>query len=216
MRNFRNITQQYLEQYRLHGDSPASLLCAKGRQDLRFRAIDQFIDRDGLKVLDYGCGLGHLREYLDRFDRDISYFGLDIVDEFISACRSKYGGRGEFQKVEPEMYIEGDFDITFASGVFNICSGDSLESRAYAYQRIENLFSITSSVLICDFLSGYVDFQQPDAQHFSVGEIADFCVERLSRRFVIRHDLRPYEFTLIVFKNDCIQKPDSIFCVDGG
>jgi len=214
MSSFKNLTQQYQKQYRLYGDSPASLLCPKGRQDLRFRAIDQFIDRDGLRILDYGCGLGHLLGYLDRFGRIVEYFGYDIVDDFISACQAKHGTRGEFRKVEPESPITGNFDITFASGVFNVAVGEPSKYRNYTLQLIKNLFLISNDVLICDFMSGYVDFRQSNAQHFTVAEISDFCAQHLSRRFIIRHDLRPYEFTLIAFKDDNISFPNSIFRVD--
>ena len=190
------------------------MLCQKGRQDLRFRAIENHLDRDGLSVLDYGCGLGHLFEYINSRNPRIKYYGVDIVPEFVSACRKKYGKYANFDLIKHDEQISGTFDIVFASGVFNIKAGDELASKGYAYRRIKNLMEASSEVLICDFLSDFVDYRQADAQHFSVSEIAEFCVTQLSRRFMIRHDLRPYESTLVAMKDDELARPDSIFRSD--
>lgn len=65
-----------------------------------------------------------------------------------------------------------------------------------------------------DFLSAFVDFQQDGGMHFGVDEIASFCVRDLSRRFQIRHDLLPYEFTLIAHRDGAVKHPESIFAAD--
>jgi hypothetical protein len=90
-------------------------------------------------------------------------------------------------------------------------SDDDHVSREYAFDRIRSLFGISRRALVCDFLTGYVDFQQDGAQHFSVAEISDFCVSKLTRRFVIRHDLLPYEFSLIAITQDKIVRPDNVY-----
>jgi len=211
---FDGVVNQYTTKYLECGDSPVSLLCPKGRQDLRFRAIDEFITRDGITILDYGCGLGHLFSYLSEFEQRLTYVGVDMVSEFVSACTKKFSGQASFKLLPPEQEIPGGFDIVFASGVFNIKYGDPATSKQYVFERMQQLMAASTNVFICDFLSENVDFRQCGAQHFSVSEIAEFCVSRLSRRFVIRHDLRPYEFTLIAFKDDEVAHPASIFRSD--
>jgi len=204
----------YGESFQRHGDSPASLLTPKGRNDLRFRAIDSFVTTPGTSVLDYGCGLGYLYSYLQRTSRAPAYTGFDILPEFVAACRAKFPG-ADFRQVDAVAELSGTYDVVFASGVFNLRSHDDLaESKAYALNRIERLFTLTRGVLVCDFLSAFVDFEQPDAQHFSAGEIAEFCTHRLGRRFQLRHDLLPYEFTLIVWSDSRLRKPDNIYEVD--
>ena len=79
---------------------------------------------------------------------------------------------------------------------------------------LKNFFSITNEVLICDFPSQYVDYKQTDAQHFDVQELLDFVSNKLSRRFILRHDLLPYEMTVVVHKNNSIIKPDNIYSID--
>jgi len=205
----------YRAGYNDHGDSPAALLTPKGRNNLRFRALLPLIDKPGLSVLDYGCGLGYLFDYLQEQGASVHYTGMDILPEFIDVCRQKHGDKAEFQLIEAEQSLTRRFDLVFASGVFNIRShADERLSSAYARVRLKNLFDAADVALVCDFLSPYVDFKQGDSQHFGTGFIAKFCAKELSRRFVIRHDLLPYEYTLIAWRDDQIRRPDNFFEVD--
>jgi len=214
MEGFEEIKGMYVEALRRHGDSPASLLTPKGRSHLRFRAIKEQVNKNGLKILDYGCGLGFLYDYLSKTKFSFEYTGIDIVPQFIDSCKSKYP-KACFDVIDPTRPICGEYDIVFASGVFNLITHESeIISKEYALERIEYLFSITNKILVCDFLSSLVDFKQYKAQHFSPSEIVEFCSNKLSRRFKLRHDLLPYEMTLIVWKNDEIHRPDNIYSSD--
>jgi SAM-dependent methyltransferase len=212
---FYKIVSMYQENFRKHGDSPSALMTPKGRSDLRFRALDPFVQRPHVKVLDYGCGLGYLRDYFQKKAVLVNYTGLDMLPEFIETCRKKPGGQASFELLGAHDPIPGNYDVVFASGVFNLRSDtDKKRSREYVFRRLQELFSACSEVLVCDFLSSYVDFTQPDGQHFSPAEIIDFCVNNLSRRFIIRQDLLPYEFTLIAWAESSIRRPDNIYEVD--
>ena len=216
MRNrFEEIRTMYKTGYKTHGDSPAALLTPKGRNKLRFRALLPLIDTPGLSVLDYGCGLGYLFDYLQREDISVQYTGVDIVPEFIDACRQKYCDKADFQLIEAEQPLDRRFDVVFVSGVFNIPSHNNHRlSREYVTKRLKELFSVADVALVCDFLSPYVNYTQSDSQHFDTGFIADFCAKELPRRFVIRHDLLPYEFTMVAWRESGILRPQNIFKVD--
>ena len=213
---FEKIKLMYGDSYRRHGDSPASLLTPKGRSELRFRAIDPFVQGpDITSVLDYGCGLGYLFEYLQNERRKVSYCGMDVMPEFVDACIKKCPSGATFESIDPNASIGGHYDVVFSSGVFNLQThADVNESKAYAFDRLKQLFASASQVLVCDFLSPFVDFRQPDGQHFTIEEISEFCFLNLGRRFVIRHDLLPYEFTLIVWKDSEIKRPENIYLAD--
>jgi len=208
------IKSLYGASYRTYGDSPSSLLTPKGRNEIRFRAIDPFVIDAGTRVLDYGCGLGYLYKYLHMRGQQVDYTGYDIVPDFVQACAEKYP-EASFKQIDALGEIAGEFDVVFASGVFNLRThSDAADSKAYAFDRISALFAQAQKVLVCDFPSAFVDFEQSGAQHFSPGEIAEFCYRRLGRRFQVRHDLLPYEFTLIVWRDDAIKRPDNVFAVD--
>ncbi|MEO0396996.1 MAG: class I SAM-dependent methyltransferase [Cyanobacteria bacterium P01_A01_bin.137] len=212
---FENVKEMYEESFKRYGDSPASLLTPKGRSELRFRAIDPFVAGRKVRVLDYGCGLGYLYEYLIQAGYEVEYTGVDIVPSFIETCCNKHSNTAKFQLVEPEAEIDGVFDVVFSSGVFNLVTNqDNQISKTYAFRRIKHLFAAASEVLICDFLSPFVDFKQDQAQHFEIDEIASFCSKTLTRRFVLRHDLLPYEFTLLAYQKAGIKRPENFFEVD--
>jgi len=205
----------YLKSFVQHGDTPAALLTPKGRGDLRFRSVDPFVNSDGISILDYGCGLAYFYSYLLNLNRSVEYTGVDIMPEFIEACRRKFP-KGTFHTLDPMERVPGVYDIVFASGVFNIRTHtDRDESKDYAFSRLKYLFSICKEVLICDFLSPFVDFEQKDSQHIPVSEVTEFCASHLSRRFIIRHDLLPYEYTLVALKNDGVRRPGNFFEADG-
>jgi SAM-dependent methyltransferase len=213
---FEHITEMYAKSFAKHGDSVHAVLTPKGRQELRFRALLPYLQHhQTCSLLDYGCGLGYLYDYLNEAKANIAYHGVDIMPEFIKTCRDKTGRADAFQCITPLEKITGTYDIVFASGVFNIAtSTDATISKQYVYERLTELFACTNHVLICDFLSGYTDFQQPDAQHFRVEEITDFCVQHLSRRFVMHHNFLPYEFTLVLHKDDSIKRPENYYSAD--
>lgn len=211
---FNVIKSLYEQEFEKHGDAPASLLTPKGRQDLRFRSIDEYLNNDPISVLDYGCGLGYLYQYLRPKYPHIKYTGVDIVSPFIEECQKKFieSPNAKFINIQPDATLSGAYDIVFASGVFNIqMKEDKCDAKEYTFARLKELFSVSNKALICDFLSPYVDFEQSGSLHFQVNEIADFCSKNLSRRFLIRHDLLPYEFTMIALKDDRIKRPDNFF-----
>ncbi|MDG2422748.1 MAG: class I SAM-dependent methyltransferase [Phycisphaerales bacterium] len=211
---FDKIKKAYEDSFKEHGDSPASLLCPKGRQHLRFSALDDLLGQSRMSVLDYGCGLGHLFKYLTRQGFDVDYHGVDIVPSFVDHCIEKHGASARFDVIDPEADVTERYDIVFASGVFNIKScDDAAEAKQYAFARIQQLYSISKKALVCDFLTSYVDFQQEGAQHISISDVADFCYESMTRRFVIRHDLLPYEFTLIARADNEIVRPDNVYSI---
>jgi len=214
---FDKIKEMYQGSFAQYGDSPASLLTPKGRQELRFRALDTFfLSGSKLRILDYGCGLGYLYDYLKSKGYNFDYVGVDIVPGFIEHCSSKLKcENARFELITPDSLLSQDYDLVFSSGVFNIKSHeDDVLSKAYALARVKQLFSAAKGALVVDFLSPYVDFQQQDAQHFSIDEICTFVALNLSRRFMVRHDLLPYEYTLIAHVDSEIQRPENIFRVD--
>jgi len=208
--SFKKIKKMYEDAYKEHGDSPSSLLTPKGKNEIRFEALKPFL-KNGKSILDYGCGLGYLLPFIQSQKGDIDYHGVDIIPDFINANKLKYP-HGKFSLITETEFIKKNYDIVFSSGVFNLKNyEDDSASRNYAFEKIKDLFEITKEVFVCDFLSKLVDFEQEGAQHFSIDEISNFCSKNLSKRFQIRHDLLPYEFTLVVWKEDKIKRPENYF-----
>ncbi|UCD85434.1 MAG: methyltransferase domain-containing protein, partial [Deltaproteobacteria bacterium] len=90
------VRQFYLPRFQRYRDSPWSLAWnSQESQELRYRIlsqIDQFTPKKigrGTSLLDLGCGLGHLVDFLEKNGMEVSYTGIDIIPEFIAAAKKR-------------------------------------------------------------------------------------------------------------------------------
>lgn len=104
---------------------------SENAQEARFNALlNNFNIRDSV-LLDVGCGLGHLAEYIDKKNINIHYVGIDIMQEMIERAKNK-----TFKNIHPQFMtmdffktsdIEDDFDYIYSSGIFNLNLGNNEE-----------------------------------------------------------------------------------------
>ena len=199
----------YEDQFKEHGYSPSSLGCAKGRQDLRFKALTKNIKKG--KLLDFGCGFGDLAFYLDKFNVEVEYHGCDVMEKFLVTAREN-NPKKNFFLINIGESLTGDYDHIIASGVFNfLYSKDKKEHKLFVYKTIENLFECCNSSLSIDFQSPFVDFTLPDAYHQDINDLINFISNKLTRRFKIDHSYMPYEFCVKIFKQQEILRPENVF-----
>lgn len=206
-----SLVQLYQREFAKHGDTPAGVMWPRGRQSLRFDALTQHFSGDDFSVLDYGCGLAHLKAYLDhRFSR-YTYLGADLVPEFVEAVKAKYPNI-KVQLVRSHEDVSTPVDHVVISGTFNIIDGTD---RAAYLERVQaallHLFSLARVSLAVNFMTDRVDFTQPKALHMSVEAMMDFARRYLSPRLRVDESYMPYEFTLVVLKNGEIVRPDNIY-----
>jgi len=213
MTKFEDIRRVYAESHERYGDTSAALLTPKGRHDLRFLPIMEILkNRTEGSLLDYGCGIGLLYESIRKAKLEVEYTGWDMTPSFIESCQQRFGSTERFRLIEPDTPIAEKFDFVVCSGVFNLAtSEDEGESHTYVRERLRQLLSVTDQVLTCDFLSPFVDFKQDGAQHIAIELVAKWLVESGHRRFIIRHDLLPYEFTVVVYKDSRIIRPQNVY-----
>lgn len=204
-------TRLYQEAFARHGDSPAAVLWPRGRQSLRFDALTRHFSGTAFSVLDYGCGLAHLKDYLDLRFSNYRYIGADVVPEFVHAVRAKHSVvpvhlvRNYAELVEP-------VDHVVISGTFNLIDGDiSAHYLAYVQTALKHLFSICRVSLAVNFMTDRVDFMQPGAHHVNVESMYRFICEDLSPRLRIDQSYMPYEFTIVAFQDRGIVRPDNIY-----
>jgi len=199
----------YREQFRLHGDSPAGVFWPKGRQEQRWEALTAAIDRPAFDLLDYGCGLGHMKNWLAVHHPEAGYLGVDMVEEYVEHARRN--DPEAFRLVSGPADIDRDFDYVVLSGVFNMRYVESEhEHEAMTFDVLEQLFARTRRALAVNFQTPFVDYTQDGAHHQDIGNLLRFAVDRLSRRFAVDHHTLPYEYTLTVWRNDRIARPENV------
>jgi len=95
------VARYYEKLLRQHGRTPQALAERAEDKDLEFyKHLFHGIELpDQLAVLDIGCGMGDLIDFLQLREAAIgSYLGIDLVEPFIEQCRLEYLPPCEFRK----------------------------------------------------------------------------------------------------------------------
>lgn len=205
------LVDQYQKAFAEHGRSQSAVLCPKGRQRIRYAAMLKDFDLKGRTLLDYGCGLAHLHEYLVDISAQCQYRGVDIVPEFVADNAARFMD-ARFDLIAGVDDVVEPVDIVVASGVFNIQYVEDREAnRQLVFAQLSRLFEVCKVGMCVDFLSDMVDFQVPGAFHISPMEVFDFARRNLGRRVVVDHSYLPYEYCVAVFKEEVISRGQGIY-----
>jgi SAM-dependent methyltransferase len=63
-----------------------------GSDRLRRLCVDCLEPREGERILDVGCGVGYVLDYMPR----VAYYGFDTNSRYIEYARRRFAGRGSF------------------------------------------------------------------------------------------------------------------------
>ncbi len=206
-----SIAQHYRDALAANGDTPAAVLWPKGRQDLRFDALTRHLPPADFSLLDYGCGLAHLHPYLDKRFKRFRYTGTDMLPEFVALARAKHPD-ADFAVAASPAEIMGEYDHIVMSGVFNMLYVDDIEAhKRVVWEGLETLFARARKTMAVNFMTDQVDFRQPGAFHLDPRELLEFSRTKLSRRLLIDQGYMPFEYTLVVWKDDAIRRPTMVY-----
>lgn len=175
---------------------------SKEAQYARFAALKDNVDMKGLKLLDVGCGLGNLLEYLMQEGVSVKYTGVDILPEMIERANKK-GLRGEFICTDvftDNSFKEDSFDVVYASGIFNLNLGNNREFLKNALQRFIKL----SKTYICFNLLHYKSPNREDAYYYFSPEEAKDIIKQACNcdnvEIQISEDYLKNDFTVLCKK----------------
>jgi len=99
------------------------------------------------RVLDFGCGLGHLLDFLDeRHLSPAAYHGIDVSQAMIRQCEERIGSRHgvsvEWRDITGSPLTEGSYDVGYAISVLGYPIGK--DPLAWMMGVLENLLSACS------------------------------------------------------------------------
>lgn len=155
-------------------------------------------------LLDFGCGLSHLYEYILRNNfTDIQYSGLDLSERFLTLSRQKFPAVPyyDIDVLDPASPPLPLFDYVVINGIFTYMGRiPHDEKKAYMEALVSRVFDIARIGIAFNLMSKQVEWERDDLFHLPIDDLAAFLSRNLSRHFVIRHDYGLYEYTTYVYK----------------
>lgn len=128
-------------------------------QRLRFDVLISNVDLNGKKMLDVGCGLGNLFEYISGKGIKTDYTGVDILDKMIERANKKQLN-AKFYRMDifdSNPFKEGQFDVVYASGTFNLNLQNNME---FLKKALKEFFRLSGGVVAFNLLH----YMSPDKE----------------------------------------------------
>ena len=206
-RDIEALSQHYGELVRRHGDAPESAQYAdRETQERRMAVLSEIGVTKLSKVLDFGCGTGHMLSFLQRaIGYEGEYVGYDISPEAIALAGATHpDGRFEVRNILDQPADER-FDYVLVSGVFNNLISDN---RGFFEAISRRLMAQAEVGYAFNMLSRYVDYLDGGLYYEDPAEAFRFCKEQLSPLVTLRHDYVvrpgsiPFEFTIYVNRSE--------------
>jgi SAM-dependent methyltransferase len=205
--DYRAIVAHYESCLAQHGDNHRGVDWPNAEDaKKRYRVMLEVVrasDPRPLKMLDFGCGAGHLLEYLREERRqDIHYIGLDASAKFIDLSRRKFP-EVEFlcADVMAEELTVQDVDYVVMNGVFTEKCSLSFEAMWQHFCSVlRRVFPVARRGIAFNLMSKHVDWERDDLFHVPLDLLAGFIKQELSRNYVMRADYGLYEYTTYVYR----------------
>ena len=169
------------------------------QQILRFEVLTAELELKNKNILDIGCGLGDLANYLHlnkvQFKK---YTGIDVSDNMLTMARHNvlpHLSTFFFNCNILKDTISEKYDFAIMSGLLNLkqstCSGMELLEIFLNKSR-----AIVKEGLAFNLLTDQVDFVQPHHVHFNSKQVRIFTAKYF-KNVIVHENYGLYEFTVI-------------------
>lgn len=157
-----------------------------------------------LRLLDVGCGLGFLPDWLaaNGLLAAVDYTGLDASAAILERARARWPSL-RFAHGDPLAgdIPPGGFDAVVAIGLFTARFTNSIEGmRDYSMATLAALWPHAGRCLAFNAMSKHVEWEREDLFHWPADEILHFCRLRLARHVAMRSDYGLWEYTFHVWR----------------
>lgn len=195
------IRNHYRALLQEHGDTAAAAqYSSRESQERRYGQLARIGELRGARVLDFGCGSGHLATYLATRGTEVRYTGVDIVPELLEAGRLKHPAH-RFGTLDD--FAGETFDYVLVSGVYNNRRSDN---RNFWQSSVRELFALCTKGLAFNMMSKYVDYEDPELYYEQPEEAFAFVKKELTPFVNLVHDYLvksgsvPFEFCIYALR----------------
>lgn len=172
-------------------------------QSARFAVLTGIVPDLG-RVLDVGCGLGHLQAFLKARGHTGAYHGVDIVPEFIAHAQIAMAEdpKSKAELIAPDATLP-PCDYALLSGVFNNRMDDNW---GFMTSTLRRMWAAAEKGIAFNAMTSHVDYHDDGLFYVDPMEVVAFCKRELGGHPVLRHDytLRPegfpFEFAVYLYK----------------
>ncbi len=191
------VNEFYIGHLQKNGPESAQTLnwTNKRNQLIRFNTLARIGNLQGKSILDVGCGLADFYDYFKTHDIECSYYGIDIVPEFITQAQKKYPGVNV--AVDDIFKITDPYDFIFASGSLSFTVEDN---DAFYQGMIRKMYDLATVGVGFNMLDS--DYYNRDNIYavYNAEETLDFCRGFAARTYLIR-GYSEGDFTVFMYKD---------------
>lgn len=195
------IVQHYEKCFQKHGDNHQGVDWPNATDAAtRYRImleVDRFAwhPKGVFSVLDYGCGLGHMYEYIEEHSLLLHYEGYDLSGLLVGECKKKYPYLYWHTENPPEAdYVVMNGVLTERRELTNMQMAENVVDT------IKHAWSLCRIGIAFNLMSKQVDWEREELYHQNMEDLASFLCSSISRNFIIRNDYKLYEYTAYVYK----------------
>lgn len=200
------LSNHYDELALRHGHSPLAVQQSNIETLLKRQEVllDAFPDIKNKKVLDFGCGTGHLFQLLQQRGFEGEYVGFDISEKQIDIANATHKNARFSVRNILTQGIDEEFDYCFISGVFNNLLSDN---KMFFESVLKIIWPTLRNGIAFNCLSNYVDYKSEGLYYFDPSYVFDFCKTNLTTNVSLRHnyqvkpDVFPFEFSVYLYKS---------------
>ena len=191
-----NLIDNYNKKLEKFGISPSSVGWASGKLKERYSTLFQGID-DFESVLDIGCGLAYLYEYL-KVTKNVSYSGTEINPNFYNYCCETYPESVFSLHDSLVPQLTGLYDVVVMSGLLNT----PFPNNEFFYRDLlDKAFTLSKKFVTLNFLSNDVDFKDGKLHYTSLGDVVEYC-EKYAQQILVKKPGFLNEITVTFTKKD--------------
>jgi trans-aconitate methyltransferase len=120
----KNYNRDLNDAISLTGHDTSSLTKAKL---IKLQQLFPDLPQRHFNLLDFGCGIGNLYEFVKQFFPFASYTGVDESGESVNTAQSRFSNSSIFHNLASENWKNAQYDLIFSAGVFHHIPHDEHE-----------------------------------------------------------------------------------------